>query len=117
MAKRKQSPPKSLAAKPKRVKRKFTAAQRAEHKRIRQQVEAEIPPKPVSAARVALAKLRNLRQQANVSLAELSRRTGITKSNLSRLENSGDNAKVQTLERYAEALGVTLVIDVKKQAG
>lgn len=117
MAKKKQSTRRKLAANPKRVQRKFSASQRAEHARIREQAEAEIPPKPASAARLALAKLRNLRRQADVSLAELSRRTGITKSNLSRLENSSDNAKVQTLERYAEALGVTLVIDVKKRAG
>jgi DNA-binding Xre family transcriptional regulator len=117
MAKKKQSTHRKLSAAPTRVRRKFSASERAQHTRIQEQVEAEILPKPVSAARVALAKLRNLRRQADVSLAELSRRTGITKSNLSRLENSGDNAKVQTLERYAEALGVTLVIDVKKQAG
>ena len=115
MAKQKQPPPK-LTATPARVKRKFSASERARHARIREQVEAEIPPKPVSAARIALAKLRTLRRQADVSLAELSRRTGMTKANLSRLEHGGDNAKVQTLERYAEALGVTLVIDVKTRA-
>jgi len=110
----KTAPPK-LAETPTRIQRKFTAAERARHARIREAVEAEIPPKPVSAARVALAKLRNLRRKANVSLAELSRRTGMTKTNLSRLENNGDNAKVHTLERYAEALGVELVIDVKQR--
>lgn len=39
----------------------------------------------------------------------------MTKANLSRLEHSADNAKVETLERYAEALGVKLVIEVKKR--
>ncbi|MBI2480960.1 MAG: helix-turn-helix transcriptional regulator [Planctomycetia bacterium] len=111
MAKEKQPAPPKLT----RVKHKFSAADRARHARIREQVEAEFPPKPVSAARVALAKLRNLRRQADVSLAEMARRTGMTKANLSRLENSADNAKVETLERYAEALGVKLVIDVKKR--
>lgn len=114
MANKKQSTPNKLAPAPTRIQRGFSAVEQASHIRAREQVEAEIPPAPVSAARVALAKLRNLRCQADVSLAELSRRTGMTTANLTRLENSGDNATVQTLERYAEALGVTLVIELKQ---
>lgn len=115
MTKAKPLASRKLAKAPTRIKRELSATDRARHNRIREEVEAEIPPQPVSAARVALAKLRNLRKQADVSLTELARRTGMTKANLSRLENSADNAKVETLERYAEALGVKLVIEVKKR--
>ena len=56
-----------------------------------------------------VAKLRQAREQAGVSLSEMESRTGITKSSLSRLENStAPNPTLITLNRYATAIGVTL---------
>lgn len=105
---------KKLTENPTHITRKFSTSQQANYDQIREQVEEEIKPKPVSVARIALAKLRNVRRKANVSLTELARRTGMTKTNLSRLENSGDNVTLKTLERYAHALNVELVVEVKR---
>lgn len=60
---------------------------------------------------VQALKARRLSQ--NMSLAALARKTGIAKPNLSRLENSPHAAPtLDTLERYARALGLTLHIEL-----
>jgi len=102
-----------LVEKPTRVTRKFTKAERKEHDRIAALAEEEFPPKPVSAARIAMAQLRNARQLADVSLTELSKRTGMAKANLSRLENHCENVNVATLEKYAAAVDCKIVIAVQ----
>lgn len=59
----------------------------------------------------ALAELKAAREQLGLSLAEVGERTGIGKSNLSRLENAPDpNPTIDTLNRYAEAVGKEIVI-------
>ena len=51
------------------------------------------------------------RQRRGLSLAEVGERSGIGKSNLSRLENDPDpNPTMDTLLRYAEALGCAIHI-------
>lgn len=56
-----------------------------------------------------VSRLRDARQKAGVSLKELEARTGISKSSLSRLENSiGPNPTLLTMHRYAAALGVAI---------
>lgn len=51
------------------------------------------------------------RQRRGLSLAEIGERSGIGKSNLSRLENDPDpNPTMDTLLRYAEALGCAIHI-------
>ncbi len=51
------------------------------------------------------------RQRLGLSLAEIGERSGIGKANLSRLENDPDpNPTVDTLLRYADALGCTIHI-------
>ncbi len=60
-----------------------------------------------------ITRLRCIRQASGVSLNELETRTGISKSSLSRLENSvAPNPTLLTLQRYAAAVGVTLKHDV-----
>lgn len=103
-------PRKKLAKNAERVTRKVSATKRRELDEVIELVKNEIPPKPVSAARVALAKLRNARQQRGLTLEQLAKATGITKTNLSRLETGSENATVKTLERYAEGLGAKLQI-------
>jgi DNA-binding Xre family transcriptional regulator len=63
---------------------------------------------------VALVRLlREARETAGVSLAELEQRTGIRKSVLSRLENSkAPNPTLATLQRYCEALGKRVVFSI-----
>jgi transcriptional regulator with XRE-family HTH domain len=50
--------------------------------------------------------LRRLRQEAGLSLAEVSRRTGIDKSQLSRLESGRSVPTVERLRQLGEIYGV-----------
>ena len=53
------------------------------------------------------------RQRQGITLTELASRTGIRKSNLSRLESSTSTTPtLDTLERYARALGKTLHVEL-----
>ena len=61
--------------------------------------------------RHALRALKAEREAQGVSLSELQRRTGISKSALSRLENDPHpNPTIGTLQRIAEALGREIII-------
>lgn len=68
-----------------------------------------MPPAKPDAMKVAIAKLRALREAKGISLAELASRTGMTLGNIARLE-SQMNATLRTLERYAAGLGCVLEI-------
>lgn len=89
--------------------RRLTKAEAAKYRKIRAQVEEEIPPAKPDAMKVAIAKLRTMREAKGLSLAELAERTGMTRGNIARLE-SQKNATLRTLERYAAGLGCTLEI-------
>ena len=55
--------------------------------------------------------LKQEREAQGISLAAMEERTGMAKSNLSKLENAVDaNSTVATLVNYADALGKKLVI-------
>jgi len=55
--------------------------------------------------------LKHERESQGVSLAAMEERTGMAKSNLSKLENAADsNPTVATLVTYADALGKKLII-------
>ena len=57
----------------------------------------------------ALHELKRTREAAGLSLADVAERSGIDKSALSRLENGiHDNPTVETLMRYAAAVGKKL---------
>ena len=65
-------------------------------------------------ARELLAVLKQERQAAGLSLAEVSRRCGIDQPALSRLENGHNgNPTVETLWKYAAALGKRLVLSTE----
>jgi len=56
-----------------------------------------------------VSRLREAREKAGISLNEMETQTGISKSSLSRLENStGPNPTFLTLHRYAAAIGVAI---------
>lgn len=78
-----------------------TPGARAEEGRVRGLIEAEFPP----AGFEALAALRLERERQDLSLADLSARTGIDPTALSRLERGRGNPTLATLERVAGALG------------
>jgi transcriptional regulator with XRE-family HTH domain len=60
--------------------------------------------------RVILGKnVRRFRKRLSVSQEELSFRTGFTRSYLSDLENGRSNPTIQSLERLAEELNVSLI--------
>lgn len=64
----------------------------------------------------AVAVLKQQREAAGLSLAEVSRRSGIDAAALSRLENGrNQNPTLETLGRYARALGKRLTIGVQDE--
>src|SRR5215212_10155364 len=101
---------------------KWTPEDRARHKAIREKFQRERPthqeliesgeyigPIPHGVyleLRAALHDLKKAREAAGLSLADVAERSGIDKAALSRLENGvHDNPTVETLMRYAAALG------------
>src|SRR3972149_511129 len=60
-----------------------------------------------------VSELKAIREQLNISLTDLANRTGMTVGNLSRLENmDGPNPTIETLRRYAPAIGHRIEIAV-----
>lgn len=102
------------------VNKKLTDEERRRHKQIREQIEHEkaelIAQGRRSKAkhaklREALAVLKATRESLGLSLADIRERTGIEKSNLSRLETAANpNPTIDTLTRYADAVGKEIVI-------
>ena len=58
-----------------------------------------------------------LRQERGMTQADLARAIGTRQANVSRLERFDSNLTVGTLERVAQALGVSLRIDLVPQTG
>lgn len=104
----------------------WSAADRKRHKAIRAKMQRDkLTPDELMASgtwmplgaylvlKDALARLKQDRKKQGVSLAELSRRTGIDKAALSRLENGRQtNPTFATLTRYAAALNKELRLKV-----
>jgi hypothetical protein len=73
--------------------------------------EGELSGRPMSLGaylnlNLLLRKLRPMREQARLSLADLSLRSGMDKAMLSRLENGRvPNPGIETISRYVNALG------------
>ena len=98
--------------------RLLTADEAAKYDTVRRQVEEEFAerikkPTTSSAVQAAIAALKSAREAQGLSLADVRDRTGIARSALSRVENAFPNLTVRTLERYAEALGKRIVIQVQ----
>ena len=102
------------------VTKKLTETERDRHRAIREQVEQE---KPELIAQGRLVKnrhgrlrepvdaLKATRKALGLSLADIKARTGIEKGNLSRMESSPNpNPTIDTLTRYADAVGKELII-------
>lgn len=104
---------------------KWSAEDRARHKALREKFQKERPtqaellasgeyvgpiPRDVYfALMIALHELKKARTGAGLSLADVAERSGIDKAALSRLENGiHDNPTVETLMRYAAAVGKKL---------
>jgi DNA-binding XRE family transcriptional regulator len=102
--------------------RRLTADEAAKYQEVREQIEQELP-ELVSrhhdrvTAREQLARildeLKAARESKGLSLADLTRLTGMDRSALSKLENGQrSNPTMETLVRYAEAVGKRLIVTV-----
>ena len=64
-----------------------------------------------------LKRMRELREAAGLSLADVAEQTGMDKAFVSRLETGQGNPTVETLARYAAALGKRVVFGMEAKAG
>jgi len=108
-----------------RTNRKLTPEQQARVDRSRKAAEGEDREDLIQQARKAqsqaleespeqvMAVLKAAREAAGISLREFEVSTGISRGNLSRLENGIANPTIATLRRYAKALGKTVRITVE----
>jgi hypothetical protein len=67
--------------------RRLTKDEVAEYAQISQQVEQEFPPARPDPMKVAIAKLRAMREAKGITLSELAARSGMTRGNIARLES------------------------------
>ena len=98
--------------------RRLTSEEAKKYDRVREQVAKEFagrikPGVPSPAVHDAVAALKAARDAQGLSLADLRDRTGMARSAISRIENELPNLTVRTLERYAEAVGKRVVIQVE----
>lgn len=108
------------------AKPKWTAADRARHKAIREEVAHRPSQEDLEASgayegplksgayfrvKALIHELKQARKAAGLTLAAVSKRTGMDQATLSRLENGRQpNPTVDTLWRYARAVGRQLVL-------
>jgi HTH-type transcriptional regulator/antitoxin HipB len=60
--------------------------------------------------------LLSARQQAGLTQAEVARRLGTHKSAISRMENHAEDIRLSTLQRYAEAVGCFLSLELRPES-
>ncbi len=105
---------------------KWTAADRARHKAIREEFkdrpdqddleasgdyEGPIKSGTYFAVKIVIHELKKAREAAGLTLAAVSKLTGMDQATLSRLENGRQpNPTVDTLRRYSRAVGRQLVL-------
>jgi len=103
-------------------KRRLTPEEAAKYKEIREQVAEELPDLiarhhermvALDQLHELLRQLKAAREVKGLSLSDLTERTGMDRSALSKLETGQRaNPTVETLVRYAEAVGKRLVVSL-----
>ena len=103
--------------------RRLTPDEVAKYQAVREQVEKELPEliarhhqrmEARDELESVLNELRTMREARGLSLADLSERTGMDRSALSKLESGQrPNPTFETLARYAEAVGKRLVVKLR----
>jgi DNA-binding Xre family transcriptional regulator len=92
------------------------------YRQIREQVANELPDiqrraraaKPQILLKSAVKTLKEERQRQGLSLADVKARSGIDRGTLSKLENDEDpNVTMNTLMRYAQAVGKTVLVQLE----
>jgi DNA-binding XRE family transcriptional regulator len=102
--------------------RRLTPEEAAKYKLIREQIAGELPDliarhhdrlAALDQFDELIKQLRAAREQKGLSLADLTELTGMDRSALSKLETGQrHNPTVETLVRYAEAVGKRLVVSL-----
>ena len=102
--------------------RRLTPEEATKYKTVRQQVADELPDliarhhqrvTALDQLQELLEQLKTAREAKGLSLADLTRLTGMDRSALSKLETGQrPNPTVETLVRYAEAVGKRLVVSL-----
>ncbi len=102
--------------------RRLTPEEAAKYKAIREQVAGELPDliarhheriAALDQLEKLFAQLRAAREEKGMSLSDLTERTGMDRSAISKLETGQRaNPTVETLVRYAEAVGKRLVVSL-----
>lgn len=100
--------------------RRLTPGEAAKYRAIREQVAGELPDLILrhqervefgEQLQALLKQLRAAREEQGLSLADLTELTGMDRSALSKLETGQrPNPTIETLVRYAEAVGKHLVV-------
>jgi len=100
--------------------RKLTPDEVAKYRRVREQVDAELPElvarhhnraEAMENLEALFPQLKDAREAKGLSLSDLTEITGMDRSALSKLESGQrTNPTLQTLVRYAEAVGKHLVV-------
>lgn len=105
---------------------RLTAEEASRYRTIREQVSAELPElvhrqaersaNQEEAVRQLLGELKAIREAQGLSLADLTALTGMDRSALSKLETGQRvNPTIDTLVRYAQAVGKRLVVTLVDQ--
>jgi DNA-binding phage protein len=90
-----------------------TPGYRAEASKVRELVEQEFPPIATAPEIVeAMARFRIERERQGLSLADVSERSGIERTALSRLERGQGNPTIGTIHRVATALGMRVELSL-----
>ena len=102
--------------------RPLTTEEAAKYKAVRDQVSEELPEliarhhermAALDQLQTLLKQLKAAREEKGLSLADLTELTGMDRSALSKLETGQrPNPTVETLVRYAEAVGKRLVVSL-----
>lgn len=102
--------------------RRLTPEEAAHYGKIREQIAGELPDlvarhheraAALDQLEDLLGQLKAAREELGLSLADITRRTGMDASAISKLENGQrPNPTVDTLVRYAEAVGKRVVLSL-----
>jgi DNA-binding XRE family transcriptional regulator len=105
----------------------LSPAEAAKYREVRAQIAAELPDliarhqerlAALDQVEELVKQLKAAREEQGLSLADLTRRTGMDRSALSKLETGQrHNPTVETLVRYAEAVGKRLVVSLVSAGG
>ena len=102
--------------------RRLTDEETAKYGKVRRRIAEELPEikrrgktvKQRILLKQVLKALKEERRRQGMSLRALNQRTGIDRGSLSKLENDPDpNVTVNTLMKYAEAVGKTITVQLE----